>query len=135
MARGLRGHAARSILRFAGTTGLMIAGFILYNYFFAQAVVTLKLLVVMMELWVAVRGFAGLWLGLSITSPDALDRGMPVGAGLLGLGAGFAALLFFSPEAPTPFVRLLSLYGLVALLVQSLAAFRLRRRAPAPCPA
>ena len=126
MARQLRGHAFHSILMFTGLTGLGIAGFILYNYFFASAVVTLELLVVMVGLWVAARGFGALWLGLSIVV-GGFDRAVPVGAGLVGLGAGFAALLFFSPEEPTWFVRSLSLYGLGSLVVHLLLARRMRR--------
>ena len=126
MAYRLAGHAFRRILVFTGFTGLLIAGFIMYNYFFAEAVVTLTLLVVMMGLWVAARGFAALWLGLSIVA-GTFERGVPVGAGLLGLGIGFAALLFFSPQSVTPFVRLLSLYGLGSIIVHLLVAFRMRR--------
>jgi len=127
MARRLRGHAFRSILIFVGGSGLAISCFILYNFFFSQALVTLNLLVVMMGLWVAVRGFAALWLGLSIVA-GTFDRAVPVGAGLLGLAAGFAALLFFSPEESAWFVRLLSLYGLGSLGVHLAVAFRMRRR-------
>lgn len=126
MAHRLRGHAFRGILLFTGITGLMIGGFILYNYFFAEAVVTLTLLVVMMGLWVAVRGFAALWLGLSIVA-GTFERAVPVGAGLLGLGVGFAALLFFSPESEATFVRLLSLYGLGSIIVHVMVAVRMRR--------
>jgi len=108
MAHQLRGHPFRSILIFTGVTGLMIAGLILYNYQFAEAQVTLNLLVVMMGLWVAARGFAALWLGLSIVT-GGFDRAVPVGAGLVGLSAGFAALMFFSPEEPTWFVRAFAL--------------------------
>jgi uncharacterized membrane protein HdeD (DUF308 family) len=126
MAHQLRGHAFHPILMFTGLTGLGIAGFILYNYFFASAVVTLELLVVMMGLWVAARGFGALWLGLSIVV-GGFDRAVPVGAGLVGLGVGFAALLFFTPEEPTWFVRSLSLYGLGSLVVHVLVARRMRR--------
>ncbi|PSQ82171.1 MAG: hypothetical protein BRD46_00235 [Bacteroidetes bacterium QS_8_68_15] len=126
MAHRLRGHPFRSILIFTGVTGLMIAGLILYNYQFAEAQVTLNLLVVMMGLWVAARGFAALWLGLSIVT-GGFDRAVPVGAGLVGLSAGFAALMFFSPEEPAWFVRLLSLYGLGSLVVHLLLARRMRR--------
>jgi uncharacterized membrane protein HdeD (DUF308 family) len=126
MAHQLRGHPFRSILIFTGVTGLMIAGLILYNYQFAEAQVTLNLLVVMMGLWVAARGFAALWLGLSIVT-GGFDRAVPVGTGLVGLSAGFAALMFFSPEEPTWFVRLLSLYGLGSLVVHLLLARRMRR--------
>ena len=126
MARRLAGHAFRGILLFTGLTGLMIAGVILYAYFFAEAEVTLTLLVVMIGLWVSVRGFAALWLGLSIVA-GTFERGVPLGAGLLGLGIGFAALLFFSPESETPFVRLLSLYGLGSIIVHLMVAFRMRR--------
>lgn len=126
MAHRLRGHAFRNILIFVGGSGLLIAGFILYNFFFAEALVTLNLLVVMMGLWVAVRGFAALWLGLSIVA-GTFERAVPVGAGLLGLAVGFAALLFFSPDESTWFVRLLSLYGLGSLAVHLAVALRMRR--------
>lgn len=126
MARRLRGHAFRNILLFVGLSGLLIAGFVSYNYFFSKALVTLTLLVVMAGLWVAVRGFAALWLGLSIVS-GTFERAVPIVAGLLGLGVGFAALLFFSPDEPTTFVRLLSLYGLGSLVVHVLVALRMRR--------
>jgi hypothetical protein len=127
MARRLWGHPFRSILLFVGGSGLLIGLFITYNFFFAEALVTLKLLVVMIGLWVAVRGFAALWLGLSIVV-GTFERAVPVGAGLLGLALGFAALLFFTPEEPTLFVRLLSLYGLGSLGVHLAVAVRMRRQ-------
>jgi hypothetical protein len=127
MAYRLSGHAFRNILVFVGLSGLMIAAFILYNYFFVSGKkVTLDLLVVMMGLWVAVRGFASFWLGLSIVS-GTFERAVPIGAGLVGLGVGFAALTSFKPEEPAWFVRLLALYGLISLVVHLLVAFRMRR--------
>lgn len=136
MAYRLPGHAFRSILLFVGITGLMIGGFIFYFYGFSEGQVTLTLLVTMMALWVAVRGFAALWLGLSIVS-GTFERIVPVVAGLVGLGLGLAALLFFSPESTQPLVHLLSLYGLGSVIIHLLVAFRMRRgrrrqRAPSP---
>lgn len=126
MAYRLPGHAFRSILIFIGVTGLMIGGFIFFFYGFAEGRVTLALLVTMMALWVSLRGFAALWLGLSIVS-GTFERAVPTVAGLVGLGVGTVALLFFTPESSQPLVRLLSLYGLGSVIVHLLVALRMRR--------
>ncbi len=122
MAYRLRGHTFRSILIFTGLSSVLLGGFILMRLYL-NLPVTLALLVVLTGLWVALRGFAALWLGLSIVE-GTFDRAVPVTAGLLGLVVGGAGL-WLEVELSL-FVALISIYGLGSLLVHLLVALRMR---------
>lgn len=117
----LGGHPFRSILIFTGLAGAAIGGFLFIRLIFDLSI-TQDLLMVMVGLWVALRGFAALWLGLSIVS-KTFDRAVPSVAGLLGLIGG-AVLLWMEMERSV-FVALLALYGAGSFLVHILVALRM----------
>ncbi len=123
LAYRLPGHAFRSILVFTGLTGLVIGGFLVQRVFGDD--VTLALLIVTTGLWVALRGFASLWLGLSIVS-GTFDRAVPTAAGLAGLLVGGWAMIWYDPLTANNFVWAISLYGGLSVLVHLLVALRLR---------
>lgn len=118
----LGSHPFRSILAFMGLAGMVIGGFLFVRLVFDLSV-TQGLLVVMAGLWVALRGFAALWLGLSIVS-GTFDRAVPSAAGLLGLLGG-AVLLWMEMERSV-LVGLLAIYGAGSFLVHVLVALRMR---------
>ncbi len=119
MAMRLPGHAFRGILLFSGVVGLCIAAFLFYAY-----PGTTDLFVVVGGLWVALRGFAALWLGLSIVE-GTFDRAVPMVAGVVGLLAGAWAMIFLTVEVPA-LVNLVAFYGAVSLVVHLLVALRMR---------
>lgn len=123
MAWRLPGHAFRGILIFTGLSGLAIGGFLLVRAFTAD--MTLPLLIVFTGLWVALRGFASLWLGLSIVS-GTFDRIVPTLAGLVGLVVGGWAMIWYDPETADNFVRAISLFGALSVVVHLLVALRMR---------
>ena len=117
----LPGHPFRGILIFTGLTSTLIGAFLLYYY-----PANMALLVVTTGLWVALRGFAALWLGLSIVS-GTFDRLMPVGAGLAALTLGASAMIWLNPPSSV-YANLVAVYALGAGLIQIVVAFRLRNQ-------
>ena len=117
----LSGHPFRGILFFTGLTSTLIGVFLLYYY-----PANMALLVVTTGLWVALRGFAALWLGLSIVS-GTFDRLLPAGAGLAALLLGTSAMIWLNPPSNV-FANLVAVYALGAGLIQAVVAFRLRNR-------
>lgn len=115
-------HPFRNILVFTGLAGAAIGGFLFIRLVFDLSI-TQDLLMVMVGLWVALRGFAALWLGLSIVS-KTFDRAVPSIAGLLGLIGG-TVFLWLEMERSV-FVALLAFYGAGSFLVHILVAFRMR---------
>ena len=115
----LRGHAFQGILRLTGIAGVLIGIFLLFI-----EPVTPQLLLVTTGLWLAVRGFAALWLGLSIVERP-LDRALPVLAGLGSALVGVAAMV-----APAPRLALLipamAAYGAGSAFLHTVVALRIR---------
>lgn len=118
----LGSHPFRNILVFTGLAGAAIGGFLFIRPIFDLSI-TQGLLMVMVGLWVALRGFAALWLGLSIVS-GTFDRAVPTVAGLLGLLGGTVLLLMEMERSV--FVALIALYGAGSFLVHVLVALRMR---------
>ena len=121
MGHQLPGHPFRGILIFTGLTSMLIGAFLLYYY-----PANMALLVVTTGLWVALRGFAALWLGLSIVS-GTFDRLLPAGAGLAALILGASAMIWLNPPSNV-YANLVAVYALGAGLIQIVVAFRLRNR-------
>lgn len=118
MAWRLPGHPFRGILVFVGVAGSVVGAFLLYNF-----PATMNLLWLMTGLWVALRGFAALWLGLSIVS-GTFDRLVPALAGLLGLLVGAYAMIFMRAE-PQTYILLIAAYAFGAAVIHIVVALRM----------
>lgn len=119
----MRGHTFQGVLRLIGAADVLLG-----TVLFFIAPVTLALLLVLTGLWIGVRSFAVLWLGLSIVAHPYL-RLIPAGAGVLGIiGAGIAML--FLEDALWPFVLLLLAYAAVSVPLHLLIGLRMRREWP-----
>lgn len=115
----LRGHPFQGILRLTGIAGVLIGGFLLLI-----KPVTVQLLLVTPGLWLTVRGFAALWLGLSIVERP-LDRAIPVAAGLVSALFGVAAMVALPPELDL-ILTIIAVYGAGSAFLHAVVALRMR---------
>lgn len=113
----MRGHPFQGILRFNGIVGL-IAGVVLLT----ATQFTIHFLIFVVGVWITLRGFAGLWLGLSIIERP-LDRAIPAGAGLVAVG--FGVWLMWLQVGVETFALLLFVYGLGSTLMHLALGLRI----------
>ena len=118
----LRDHAFRPMLRLFGLSGVFIGSLM----FFLQPL-TLAMLLVGTGLWIAIRGFTALWIGLSIVDRP-LDRWIPAAAGLLSLLFGLTLLWLDVPFET--FAFMISIYALGSTLAHLAVAIRMRLVGP-----
>lgn len=116
----LRGHPFRGILRLVALGSVALGLFLLWQH----PETTLGMLVVLTGLWMAVQGFAALWLGLSIVNHPYI-RAVAVLAGTGSALFGVVAMLWLPPHAG-PFIVVLAAYGVGSLALHVVVALRMR---------
>lgn len=120
----MRGHRFQGILRLMGVADVLlglglyvIPGLIDYS-------VTPAFLLVLSGMWIATRGFAVLWLGLSIVNHPYI-RIVSVLPGFAALAAG-AAMMLFLPPTLNIIVYMICGYGIGSSLLHIVVALRMR---------
>lgn len=119
----MRKHPFQGILRLTGFAGVLIGIFLLLI-----EPVTVQLILVASGLWLAVRGFAALWLGLSIVERP-LDRAIPVAAGLGSALIGVAAMVALPPDLGL-ILAIIAAYGAGSAFLHTVVALRMRLIGP-----
>ena len=116
----MRGHRFQGILRLMGVADVLlglglyvIPGLIDYS-------VTPAFLLVLSGMWIATRGFAVLWLGLSIVNHPYI-RIVSVLPGIAALAAG-AAMMLFLPPTLSIIVYMICGYGVGSFLLHIVVA-------------
>lgn len=116
----LREHPFRNILRLLALGSVALGLYLLWSH----PETTVGMLVVLTGLWMVLRGFAALWLGLSIVRHPYIRAASVVG-GLGAAGFGATAMLFLAPSVST-FALFLLLYATAGGVMHIIIALRMR---------
>lgn len=116
----MRGHTFQGILRLIAFSSIAFGG-----YLFVVQPTLLGKLLWFTGLWMAVRGFAGLWLGLSIVRHPYV-RWTTIMAGLASVLSGMAAMLWLPPQMHV-YLLLVAVYVAGSVVAHAVVAARMRR--------
>ena len=116
----LRDHPFRAILRLLALGSVALGLYLLWSH----PDTTVGMLVVLTGLWMVLRGFAALWLGLSIVKHPYI-RAAAVLGGVGAAGFGATAMLFLAPSV-SAFALFLLIYAVAGGAMHIIIALRMR---------